>query len=102
MSTTTPCPRCRQALPTDAPEGLCPRCLLAGETEPATAADAEPSAAELSQRGDYEDILLKAEAWTAEAKEWAAEAQRGLQETRRKHAEWMRDMAEKWGVTFEQ
>jgi serine/threonine protein kinase len=28
------CPRCQAALPSNAPQGLCPRCLLAGVAEP--------------------------------------------------------------------
>ena len=40
MTTTTTthderaCPQCRQPLPPDAPEGLCPECLMLGALEP--------------------------------------------------------------------
>ena len=34
MSTPHTCPKCYAVLPTDAPEGLCPACLMSGDTSP--------------------------------------------------------------------
>src|SRR5260370_40939252 len=55
------CPNCRAPLPADAPDGLCPRCLLGavpteGTTPPAPGLDV-PSAAELAALFPQLEIL---------------------------------------------
>src|SRR5438309_10306547 len=68
MIATRLCPQCRKELPADAPEGLCPRCLLQGAFTDAPAAAREqpttsggafaaPSLAELAPLFPHLEIL---------------------------------------------
>jgi tRNA A-37 threonylcarbamoyl transferase component Bud32 len=68
MIATRICPQCRNELPADAPEGLCPRCLLQGaftdapqpeREQPTTSGDAfaAPSLAELAPLFPHLEIL---------------------------------------------
>ncbi len=50
MNTTRQCPQCQQPLPADAPDGLCPQCLLHAAAGP------PPAAAEDGLSGDMIDI----------------------------------------------
>jgi predicted Ser/Thr protein kinase len=52
MDTLRFCPQCQQPLPANAPEGLCPQCLLAAAVAPPS----EPQPVTTSGRGDIVDI----------------------------------------------
>jgi serine/threonine protein kinase len=51
MTATEICPRCNEELPANAPEGLCPRCLLRQSVAPPVAALVSPSPAGLLESG---------------------------------------------------
>ena len=52
MDTLRFCPQCQQPLPANAPEGLCPQCLIKAATSPPS----EPQPVTTSGRGDITDI----------------------------------------------
>src|SRR5438552_109605 len=52
MDTLRFCPQCQRLLPANAPEGLCPQCLLRAAAAPPS----EPQAVTTSGRGDIVDI----------------------------------------------
>jgi hypothetical protein len=55
MTSSPECPRCGKTLPADAPQGLCPACLLAAAlTDDGSAAPAPPAGTRVRYFGDYE------------------------------------------------
>src|SRR4051794_29279293 len=58
MAEPTYCPRCRSPLPSDAPQGLCPACLMAMAVRGASADDTDMDAGVLRTPADSDRNLL--------------------------------------------
>lgn len=66
MTDTTKCPECGDNIPEDAPQGLCPKCLMGNVLNPTTPADggsgAEPIASSLKEKVELSETDLFDEA----------------------------------------